>query len=99
MSTLQDPRVDEDQLLDQGWDIPCDYDDGRPNWECSGTPARWVGHVRCPECSHRDQRLLCTPCKDIVTNTEHGCWCPNCESRIVPFRRAFVLFEPLERSA
>lgn len=99
MSTLQEPRVDEDQFLDQEWDLPCDYNDGDHGWMCSGAPAEWVAHARCPECGGVAQRLLCTPCKDLVTSTEHGCRCPHCDARIVPFRRVFTLIEPLRRTA
>lgn len=99
MSTLQDPRVEENQLLDQEWDLPCDYADDDHGWMCSGMAAQWVAYAQCPECSGTAQRLLCTPCKDLVTTTEHGCRCPFCEARIIPFRHVFTRIEPLGRSA
>lgn len=96
--TQFDQQVDQDLLADLNdeLDILCDYAD----WAyCPKEPAEWIARTLCPECGARPTRLLCTPCKDLVMTTEHGCWCPECEARVVPFRAVFTSIEPLKKAA
>jgi hypothetical protein len=81
------------------FDMGCDYDDD--DWHKAIThehgPARWIARARCEDCGLGETRLLCSPCKNLIVQTEHGLRCARCETVIVPARRAFTSFEPLEK--
>lgn len=98
--TIEDVDNTVLDALDEEWEIACDYGPGRQDGPplCNGMqPAYWIAKARCPECALTAQRLICKACKELVTTTEHGCWCGGCQARIVPFRRVFVYFTQLRR--
>lgn len=73
--------------------LPCYYAD----WsKCGPNQARWVMHVRCPECGCSVRRLACGPCKVILETSEAGVTCPACDEFTAPARYIFTLIEWLQ---
>lgn len=91
--------VDLEALEAHDFDMGCDYDDD--NWYKAIThdhgPAKWIARIACPECGFGGTRLICTPCKSLVISTEHGMRCVKCDEVVIPARKAFTSFEPLEK--
>lgn len=91
--------VDFETLGVEDFDMGCDYDDD--SWHQAIThehgPAKWIARARCTDCGHSGTRLICTPCRDLMIHTEHGLSCAKCNTVMVPARKAFTSFEPLEK--
>jgi ribosomal protein L32 len=73
-------------------EICCDYADSS---FCPKDAAKWVAHGVCYDCGFTANRLICTPCKDLVTTTDAGLSCGNCGEVVVPARHVFDRIEPL----
>lgn len=91
--TVPDEAILED--LSAEWESACDYSDDYHGICKTGLPAKWILFASCPECNAHVQRLLCTPCKDLVMSTEHGCICSYCDVILAPFRVVVDRIEPL----
>lgn len=64
---------------------------------CGKGEAKWRAHVKCPDCLAHDWALWCTPCRDLVINTEDGFECAQCGALVFPARRMVVEFLPMEK--
>lgn len=75
-------------------EIPCDYSE--EEW-CPDQAAEWSVLCLCPKCGTHGIRLLCDPCKELLTTTEDGLECPECGHCVFPVRDIFKWVERLDK--
>lgn len=73
--------------------LACDNADSE--W-CAKEEVKWRALVKCPACKRGRTELWCDPCKCLVTVTEDGFECAQCEELVFPARRFVSMFLPLE---
>ena len=91
MTAMQTEDITILEMVEQH-DICCDYADSD---FCPKGSAKWVAHGCCHDCGFRANRLICTPCKDLIMATDAGLSCSNCGEVIIPARHVFERIEPL----
>lgn len=91
MSTEIDPEV-IGFLLDDPL-LSCENADAE--W-CPKGEVKWRALIKCPDCKRGRTELWCDGCRELITMTEDGFECAQCEALVFPARRFVSMFLPLE---
>lgn len=93
--------VDLEAMGLEDFDVACDYsisDQYNRAFPWPHGPARWIARAHCEECGLTGTRLICEACKaNIIAAEFSGVSCPKCDHVMVPARKAYSSFEPLEK--